>query len=438
MRKMRLRMGGRVLLALGLLAVALSPVAAQARKHPSPNGRHNISIAVSDNPIVAGDQLVIFGRLRGPNNGHRTVTLWHRINPAPRFTPVQQTTTDSNGFYAFFRAKGVVNSNRNWYVKSLGARSRTVHEKVFSLVTMSGPADGSTLLTGPAHKVTFTGTVSPFKAGDPVVLQRDDSDKTGNQWHKIDRSTVNPDGTFTIVHTFRVPGDANIRVLVRGTRRNLPSPSNVLSYQISQAQNPALTINASANPITVGDPVTITGTLQNGAAQNVVLMGKTIGGSFGTLAQVTTDGSGNYTFTQTPEHSMIYQVHAGNTSSAQLFEGVKDSITAQVSATTVEAGQPVTFSGVVAPDKTGHVIYLQRQNASGNGFHNVQRSVVGANSSYSITRRLFVPGTKVFRVFIPGGPANQGAASQPFTITVTQGSAQSLNGDQPNPGAPGS
>ena len=305
---MRLRMGGRVVLVLGLLAVALSPAAAQARKHSSPNGRHNISIAVSDNPIVAGDQLVIFGRLRGPNNGHRKVTLWHRINPAPAFTPVQQTTTDSNGFYAFFRAKGVVDSNRNWYVKSLGARSRTVHEKVFSVVTLSGPADGSTLLTGPAHKVTFTGTVSPFQAGDPVVLQRDNSDQAGNQWNEIDRSTVNPNGSFTIVHTFRVPGDANIRVLVGGTRRNLPSPSNELSYQISQAQNPALTINASANPITVGDTVTITGTLQNGAAQNVVLMGKVAGGSFGTLAQVTTDASGNYMFTQTPKNSTIYQV----------------------------------------------------------------------------------------------------------------------------------
>jgi hypothetical protein len=98
----------------------------------------------------------------------------------------------------------------------------------------------------------------------------------------------------------------------------------------------------------------------------------------------------------------------------------------------VSAGQPVTFSGIVAPDKTGHVIYLQRRNAHGGGFHTVQVTRVGSGSSYSITRRLFVPGTKVFRVFIPGGPFNQGAASSPFTITVTPASAQSVNGDQPN------
>jgi hypothetical protein len=57
---------------------------------------------------------------------------------------------------------------------------------------------------------------------------------------------------------------------------------------------------------------------------------------------------------------------------------------------------------------------------------------VGAGSVYSITRRLFVPGTKVFRVLIPGGPANQGAASQPFTVTVTQPPPSQLDGSQPD------
>ena len=100
-------------------------------------------------------------------------------------------------------------------------------------------------------------------------------------------------------------------------------------------------------------------------------------------------------------------------------------------------GSPVTFSGTVAPDKTGHVIYLQRQNANGNGFHTVQVERVQAGSTYSITRRLFEPGTKTFRVFIPGGPFNQGAASGPFTIQVAPASAQQVNGDQPNSGSAG-
>jgi len=210
-------------------AFALLPATAAAQKHSSPNGQHNVSIRVSDNPIVAGDPVVIFGRLTGPNDGARTVTLWHRINPAPRFTPVQTTQTDKNGFYVFFRPDGVVTSNRNWFVRSAGARSRTVHERVSSLVNLTGPADGSDLLTGPKHRVTFSGTVAPFTAGDRVWLQRDNADGPGDHWGTIDRSRIKADGSFSIPHVFRQPGDANVRVLVKATRRNIASPSNLLT-----------------------------------------------------------------------------------------------------------------------------------------------------------------------------------------------------------------
>ncbi|HEY7629079.1 MAG TPA: hypothetical protein VH817_00165 [Thermoleophilaceae bacterium] len=419
--------------ALGILGcvLVLAPAAAQARRHPSPNGRHNISIATSDNPVVAGDQLAIFGRLRGPNNGNRMVVLWHRINPRRFFSPIQRTRTDAHGFYAFLRPNGVVNTNRNWYVKSLRARSRTVHEKVFSLVTLSGPADGSNLETGPAHKVTFSGTVSPFAVGDRVILQRQNAN-SGKGWHRIDQTRVRPGGTYTINHTFRVPGDANVRVVVGATRRNIRSVSNVLSYEVSQAQNPALTLNSSANPLTVGQATTLTGTVQGGAGQQVNLLARTVGGQFQQVATTVADGSGNYSFVQVPLHNTLYQVQSGGKKSAQLFEGVKFLLSASESPSTVSAGQSVTFSGTVAPDATGHVIYLQRQNPNGNGFHTVQVQNVGAGSVYTITRRLFVPGTKVFRVFIPGGPLNQGAASQTFTITVNPAPPQQVNDSQPD------
>jgi hypothetical protein len=72
------------------------------------------------------------------------------------------------------------------------------------------------------------------------------------------------------------------------------------------------------------------------------------------------------------------------------------------------------------------VIYLQRQNATGDDFHTVEVTRVGVGSTYSLVHRVFQPGTKVFRVRIPGGPENQGAVSAPFTITVTPVSPASL------------
>ena len=44
---------------------------------------------------------------------------------------------------------------------------------------------------------------------------------------------------------------------------------------------------------------------------------------------------------------------------------------------TVAAGQALTFSGKSLSGPLGHVIYLERQNASGTGFHVVKVGFVG-------------------------------------------------------------
>src|SRR5437868_11316950 len=110
-------------LVVAVCSAVVLPAGAQGNKHPSPNGKNNVSINVSDNPVVAGDPVVIFGRLTGPNHADRVVTLWHRLTTQYGFTPVQSTHTDANGFYVFFRPKDTVNTNRHWFVKSVGARS---------------------------------------------------------------------------------------------------------------------------------------------------------------------------------------------------------------------------------------------------------------------------------------------------------------------------
>jgi hypothetical protein len=416
-----------IMAAISLLV--LVPSSAFARKHPSPNGRCAININVAPREIVAGDSVVIFGRLRcldQANDANQEVKLFHHLVGLPGFDFVQSTTTDANGFYELSPADGVVETNRSWYVRSDRARSATKGIRVAAQVTLSGPAEGQ-LLTGVANHVTFTGTVSPADVGARVILQRQSS-TTGGQWHHIDTGVVDATGNFTIVHTFIVPGDANIRVLVRSQGRNIPSVSNELAYAISQAQNAELTIQASADPIAFGEAVTISGKLASGPNQPVTLLARTRHQhGFARVAQVSTNAEGVYSFPpQSPVNSTFYKVTSAHISSAVLFEGVKDVLTAQVSATTVQAGQSVAFSGIVSPDHTGHVIYLERQNAHGPGFHVIQVASVGAGSTYSIVHRLYDPGTKVLRIHIPGGPENQGAASQPFSIQVTPAPASTL------------
>ena len=419
------------------MALALAPVSASARKHPGPNGRCNVNINLAPRVISAGDSVVVFGRLRC--HGHpapsliagATVQLLEHSFGTPGFGVVQTTSTDARGFYEFTVSQ--VSTNSVFFVRSRGAASGRRAVRVADQVTLSGPPEGTQLLTGAANKVTFTGTVTPADVGARVVLQRQNAATGGDDWHRIDRGQVTAGGVFSITHTFLVPGDANIRVLVRSQGRNIPSPSNVLSYEISQAQNPALTIQASADPIPYGKSVTISGVLLRGARVPVTLLARTARQrGFAPVAEVSTDAGGNYTFAaQSPIDSTFYKVKAAGKSSAVLYEGVKDVLTAQVSATAVQAGRSLTFSGTVAPDHTGHVIYLERQNATGGDFHVVQVARVKVGSAYSIVHTVYEPGVKVFRVKIPGGPENEGAASTPFTITVTPAPAPALLPEAP-------
>ncbi|HTA14881.1 MAG TPA: hypothetical protein VK781_08500 [Solirubrobacteraceae bacterium] len=439
-------------IAVAISLLVLVPASALAHKHPSRNGRCAVDINVAPRETVAGEPVIVFGRLRCVNQANaanQEVKLFHHLVGQPGYGFVQSATTDANGFYEFANVDGVVETNRLWFVRSHNARSTAKRIRVAAQVTLSGPAEGQ-LLTGVPNRVTFTGAVSPADVGARVILQRQNA-TTGSEWHHIDSGVVDASGNFTIVHAFVVPGDANIRVLVRSQRRNIPSESNLLAYSISQAQNPDLTIQASADPITFGEAVTISGKLASGSSQPVTLLARNrYQHGFAPVAQADTNAAGEYSFSpQVPVNSTFYRVQgtslpcpphpprhfrgcrASRISSAVLYEGVRDVLTAQVSATAVQAGQSITLSGAVSPDHTGHVIYLERQNARGAGFHVIQVSFVGAGSVYSIVHRLYDPGVKVLRVYIPGGPENQGTASQPFSIQVTPAPASSLTPEPP-------
>jgi hypothetical protein len=415
----------------------MAPAVAAAHRHPSPGGRCRINLNVAPREITAGDPVVAFGRLvctRRVNAAGQTVKLFEHSLGTPGSTLVQSTSTDALGFYELTQTG--VETNSAFFVRSHRAQSARRRVRVAAQVTLSGPPEGTQLLTGPANAVTFTGTVDPADVGARVILQRQNA-LTGNEWRRIGSGTVGPEGDFSIPHTFIVPGDANLRVLVRSRGMNIPSPSNVLTYEISQAQNPQLTIVASADPITYGQSVTISGVAAGLANTPVTLFARSASQrGFAPVAEVTTNAGGEYAFgAQSPVYNSFYQVRTGakvsREKSAVLYEGVKDVLTAEVSPSTVQAGQALTFKGTVAPEHAGHIIYLERQNAAGSGFHVVQVATIGAGSTYTIVHTVYDAGTKVFRVRVPGDPENEGAVSAPFTIQVTPAPASALMPEAP-------
>jgi hypothetical protein len=438
MRSIKLTMA----LVAAATSLTLASAAASARGIHEHRGRRNgsgchTSLNVAPRLVTAGESALAFGHLVCASAGeeaNQAVTLYESSVAAPGFSVAGTTTTDAHGFFQVTASD--LTTNSIFYVTAGAAQSGHRIVKVAAQVTLAGPPEGvvpTDLRTGRHNKVTFTGTVSPQDTGAVVVLQRQNAIK-GNEWHRIGFGVVGSGGAFTIAHTFVVAGDANIRVVVRSDKRNIPSPSNVLGYEIVQAQNPQLTIESSANPISYGQSLTISGAVAGAPNAPVQLLARSPqSAGFTQVAEAKTDAAGDYTFpAQVPLTSTYYRVQGDARKSAVLYEGVKFVLTAGVSATTVQSGQSLTFSGTVTPNESGHVVYLERENTAGTNFHIVEVGTVTASSTYSIVHSFYDVGTSVLRIKIPGGPLNGTTNSTPFTITTTPAPAETLTPEAPS------
>lgn len=422
-RRSPIGVGLSILLALIALAVAMLmalPATARAARHPHHN--HGLTIATSENPITAGEGILIYGRLAGPGNAHKRVWLFHRIAPAHRFTPVGVRRTNSSGFYEFIRADGVVKSNRNWFVLGPGnTHSHTVHEKVSSDVTLSA----STATAATADTVNFTGSVFPAHHHQRVALQEQES-TNGNGWKTIDAGYTNGHSAFSIAHHFRTAGSYTLRAFFPDDPRNIPGQSASIGLTVQQQQNPSFTINGSAQAIANGQSVTITGTLHSygsatAAAPNVsvTLYGRHGTGAFRALQSTPTDSSGNYSFTTMPLHNTVYYVSAGHREkTARWFVGVQDVVTASLTASSLAAGQTVKVTGTVTPDHGGHLLYLQEQSSAGQ-WVDVKARSLSAASTFAFGYTPGMTGTFNLRVQITGGPWNVGGVSSTLPLTVS-------------------
>ena len=417
------------------------------------SGDCRVNLELAPRPAYTGETVSAYGHLTCGGRGveGQAVTLYQRPATSLTFTAVATGTTEKGG--AYLVKDSAISVSSFLYVTAGSARSAVKHIGVVALVKLAGPPEG-VLFTIPPHPgrkhpvpAVFTGEVTPALKGALVVLQRQNSLK-GDEWHRIGLPVVvGEGGKFTIEHNFVVPGPANIRVVVHDPRVIVTSPSNVLTYEITQAQNPNLVIESLADPISEGQSTTIHGSVTKLAAGTPLelLAREAHAKSFTKVGETKVEAGGKYAFASvSPTTSTFYKVLGGGESSAVLYEGVKYVLTTTVSpSTTVQEGGTLTFSGTVKPGIAGHIIYLERENPANTGFHVIEVGQVLAPKApsteytYSIEHKFFGVGNQVVRVKIPGDPQNGSTASEPFTIQVTTAPASSLTPVTPgNSGLP--
>ena len=417
------------------------PTKSGGKPRASVRGSCQVSLQASSSRITAGETVTLRGQLlcaSGMSAADEPVTIYQRQVPAGASgsSDLGTATTEADGSFQF---TPTAFSTSSIFV----ARFPTAHNartvvKVAPVVTIDGAAAARAQLLTSGHRrltaagtnrLTVTGTVSPAATGAHVALQGEYA-ATGEQWHVLAIGFVGPEGHYSLAHSFKSPGEVSIRVVVHPNGPNLAAASKPLSYVVSQAQNPQLTIQTSADPISFGQSVTITGVAAGAARQAVMLLARTRGHAFVAVAKDTTDGSGVYTFTASPVQSTSYRVMSITTASTGLFVGVKYLLTPGVSPTTVQAGQQLTFSGTLVPAHVGQVVYLEREKASGIDFGPVAVGAVDAASSYLLAHTFYDVGTCVMRIRVPATPETQMSTSEPFTISVTP-SPSPLGSEEP-------
>jgi len=397
-----------------------------SRRSAAALGACRISLQASSNRITAGESVGLLGNVGCPTTAIAAaaatpITVEERaLGAGPSsFVAVGTATANADGTYEF--TPPAIDSNAIFRVR-FGRRGAHTTVRVAPTITLNSPtaaAQASTVhgQARASRRATFTGTVSPAKPGAAVVLQVAYS-TDGEQWRSVAIGHVGADGSYSIAHGFRTPGELTIRTVVHPGRLNTPAASEPIGYEVSQPQNPQLTLQSSVDPVSSGQPVTLSGVAAGAISQPVTLLARTGHGAFAPAAQTTTDSAGNYSFTQTPSANTSYRVSDVTDTSTVLFEGVRYALTLASMPTEWQTGQQVTFAGTVAPSAAGKLVYLQRRNSSGIGFHDLASATVAGDLSYTIARAFYHPGTEVMRIRVPGGLENQATVSEPVTLQI--------------------
>jgi hypothetical protein len=207
-------------------AAASDPVAVTIQQTQVPDFLINTS-----DPIVGiGSPATISGVLYEPGTTtpepSTSISLFAREPGVPPFELVQTGTTGTDGSYSFTVQ---TTTNELYQARTTFApprHSAVLFEGVQDAVTMTGPSTST--VNG---QVTFTGSVSPDKAGHSIYLQKLGSD---NDWHTVEVGLVQANSTFQFAWTFGTAGTKEFRARITGGPANVGGASPAVTVDVTQ------------------------------------------------------------------------------------------------------------------------------------------------------------------------------------------------------------
>lgn len=283
-----------------------------------------LTLSASSTHVLAGETVTLTGSVGCPAPGTAaglSVTIYARGDAPAEPAAAQALAPAADGTFTFTSAPL---ERDTVFLAREGRHRARVSVRVAPGITLalapaaSGAAGSATAKPRREHAI-FTGTVTPAPAHALVALQIHE----GSRWRSVAWAHTASDGSYALAHSFRSPGALELRAIAHTGRGHSLAISEPLDYEAAQPQNTKLTIESSADPVTAGQPVTISGVAAGASAGTAVkLLGRTRGGLFAVLAEGSTDASGAYSFSVAPVTDTIYRVTDAAAHSTALFERV--------------------------------------------------------------------------------------------------------------------
>ena len=185
-----------------------------------------------------------------------------------------------------------------------------------------------------------------------------------------------------------------------------------------------VTLKASAAQVTFSTPVTLTGKVKGAKGGVVVSLERRDADAttFVPAGTATTDGQGDYTFTQRPAKSSVFRATAATTppaTSADTPVAVAPLVGLKVSDSTPSKGQRVRFRGTVRPQHDGTRVAIQRKRADGTWVTVKTPLLRDAGSTYSrYSKRFRIRRNGTYRTVIAAHADHAEGVSRERTLTV--------------------
>jgi hypothetical protein len=205
---------------------ASDPVSVVIEQAEVPSFTINTSapIVTDNSPATISGTLYTPGSTTTPEPGTAVELFGHEPDGGP-YRELQATTTDTSGVYSF-----TVQSTTNelYQVRTLIPPRRAtaqLFEGVQDAVSMTASSTSSPV----GGQITFTGSVSPDKAGHVIYLQKFGAD---GDWHTVETNVVHANSTFSFDWTFGSAGSKQFRARITGGPANVGGVSPAVTVDV--------------------------------------------------------------------------------------------------------------------------------------------------------------------------------------------------------------